>query len=114
VLLVRKKTGRLPKQNKLKRLLNPTNADECAASNRFKNCIRRPVMHVNEKDGGPRGSGAEGTWIVCNKTTDWYCVDCGNWCSCATTGLSPMVWSTSGISTLTMEAMVAVIILPEK
>jgi hypothetical protein len=32
----------------------------------------------------------------------------------ATTGLSPMVWRTSVISKLTMEAMVAVIILPEK
>jgi ABC-type uncharacterized transport system permease subunit len=32
----------------------------------------------------------------------------------ATTGLSPMVWSTSGISTFTIEAIVAVVILPEK
>jgi hypothetical protein len=32
VLLARKETGHLPKQNKLKRLLNPTNADERAAS----------------------------------------------------------------------------------
>ena len=80
VLLARKETGCSPKWNKLKRLLNPTNADERAASKQFKNCIGRPVMHVNENDGGPRGSGAEGTCIVCNKTMNWYCVDCGNWC----------------------------------
>jgi hypothetical protein len=80
VYLPRKETGRSPKKNKLKRLLNPSSADERAASKRFKACIGRPIFRVSEENGDIRGAGAEGTCIVCNNRTNWYCVGCGNWC----------------------------------
>lgn len=38
----------------------------------------RPVL--DKVNGGSRGAGAQGTCIVCDKKTNWYCIECGNWC----------------------------------
>jgi hypothetical protein len=38
------------------------------------------VLHVSEEDGELRGAGAQGTCIVCSMETNWYCIECRNWC----------------------------------
>ena len=80
VALVTKETGHSPKRNVLKRLLQPTAAKDREASKRFKNCPGCPVYRVSEEEGTNRGPGAQGTCIVCTRETNWYCVECRNWC----------------------------------
>mmetsp|Transcript_28857 Transcript_28857/g.52205 ORF Transcript_28857/g.52205 Transcript_28857/m.52205 type:complete len:720 (+) Transcript_28857:272-2431(+) len=80
VLLPAARTGRSPQKNKLKRLMNPSTADEQVASKRLKSCIGRPWFRVCATTGKSRGAGAEGACIVCNKRTNWYCRGCGNRC----------------------------------
>jgi len=80
VSLVMRSTGLSPKRNQLKRLLEPATVKDREASKRFKSCPGCPVYRVSEDKGKYRGPGAQGSCIVCGRETNWYCVECRNWC----------------------------------